>query len=573
MTKYKWSIEQVFYSLLAIAVAIGFCHLALVCYYADSEIWLLTLSQQTFNPKELSSIYYKWTFHALTYVFSHFSKTELDVYQSARIGWMCVALASQIIIAYTFSLFANNKRLFLPIFIAVMTFSAFFNQGFRIRGDILSLLSHAIILLTLFQIREKPITGKHYLWLFLWNFVLILSTPKSLYLYIAQFAFGIALYKYTIATRRFFIFVWLSHLLPVVIILWLTFFTHVFQLKMDLLIPVHKAIDFYLKSFDVGLINTEFFSILDFAHVIKAATKSMPHTFIFIIGFALYFVTSFKAKKEGLKSALNIYFGILLLFVTFHNQKFPFFIGTFGTPLIAYTFIVFASGLNTIFKEKAKYAMIATVALFIFFCNMDYERNIRENNNYGQQVAIKIFDEYTSKNPQYKFYDIIGMLPRKTSLFLFVGPGEVSRKKQIIDDLNSFDPDIILFTFKFIYLEPDILEFLTRTRMTVEDNVWVKGDYFSVLKTNAYFKKQHQFNGKYYWLIPHPPKSFIYDLASKKNIKDELIYFKNGLVMKHSREADSFALPTAYLDVVQTNIEPIGFLQPPYKLFRFDTNF
>jgi hypothetical protein len=573
MTKYKWSIEQVFYSLLALAVSFGFCHLALACFYSDSEIWLLTLSQRAFKPNDLTSIYYKWSFHALTYVFSHFSQSELDVYHSARIGWMCVALTSQAIIAYTFSLFAKNKKLFLPLFIAIMTFSAFFNQGFRIRGDILSLFAHAIILLTLFKLKDQTCSYKNYLWLFLWNIILLLSTPKSLYLYISQFVFAIALFKHGLATRSFFVFIWISHLAPVTGILWLTFVTHVFRMPIDLLAPIHEALDFYLKSFDIKLFNAAFFSIAAFEHVIKTAVKSIPHAIVFIIGTLLYFRSSYKRKKDGLISALNIYFGILFIFLVFHNQKLPFFIGTFGTPLIAYTLILYSQLLQNIFKTATKYAMILTVSVFTLFGFLDYNRNIRENNNYGQQVAIKIFDDYTNKHPNFKFYDIIGILPRKTSLFLFVGPGEVSRKKQIVNYLHLQSPDIILFTYKFIFLEPDIIDYLTKNFITMENNVWVKGDYFSIFKTKTYFSKQHSFNGKNYWLINQPPKLFVYDPVTKNNINRELLYFKDGLELKRPESANSFAVPASYLEFVQTNVAPIGFLQSPYKLFRFDTNY
>lgn len=573
MTKYKFIPEQVLYSLLAAFVIAMFWHLAAACFYSDSEIWLLTLSQQTFSSAHLTSVLYKWSFHAITFLFSHYAPSEVDVYTQARAGWAVVALGSQAIVAYSFSIFVDKKKLFLPIFIAITTFSAFFNQGFRIRGDILSLFMHAVILLSIFKLRDAKIRWFHYLWIFTANTILVLSTPKSFYLYVSQFVFAIGIYNLLKVSRSYFLLIWITHISPIVIIFGLAIATHVFPSPIDLIKPIHEAADFYLKSFDSDLFNPEYLSVIDFAHIIKALAKSPAHAVVFFFGVALYLYSSFRPKKQSVASALNMYFGVLLLCVVFHNQKFPFFIGTFGTPLAAYTFVLVNDALERFLKSYRRFATMALCSAMTFFAILEYGLNLSLNNNIGQQIAIEHFDKYMTRHPEYVFYDIIGMLPRKTTIFLFVGPGEISRKNLIIDELDRVKPDIILFTYKFIFLEPDIRYYLTKKRVTIEPNVWVEGDVFSILKNVSYFRQAIQLRGNNYWRIPHPPKKYIYTLADGRSIKYEVIYLKNGIETKHLEEADSFAIPSVYLDLVQTNVEPIGFLQHPFFLFRYDTNF
>ncbi|MCC6137050.1 MAG: hypothetical protein IT287_00325, partial [Bdellovibrionaceae bacterium] len=523
MTKYKFTLEQVFYGLLALVVTVAFCHLASVCYFADSEIWLLTLSQQTFSGNQLTSILYKWSFHATTYLFSHCAPAEVDVYLYARYGWMVIALCSQVILAYTFSLFANNKKLFLPLFLALMTFSAFFNQGFRIRGDTLSLFAHSLILLFLFQKRNAKIKALDFALLFALNLVLALSTPKSLYFFIAQFLFALSIYKNITNSKPFFVLVWTTHLLPVVGLLGLALLTVILPLGVDLMAPLQEAMDYYIKSFDNTLFNATFFSVVDFGHVLKAFAKSPIHAIIFLLGSCLYLYSSFASKQKTIYTSLNIYFGVLALFVVFHNQKFPFFLGTFGAPLIAYTTLLTWNLIEKVFKTYSKFLLIIAWGSMMFLCLYQYGHNLFYNNNVDQLIAVKTLENYIDKHPSLSHYDIIGLLPRKTKIFLFVGPGEISRKKAIIEELAKQDPDVIIFTYKFVYLEPEIQHYLTKNRISVEHNVWLKGDSFSVTNATNYFRTQISINNNYYWKIPHPPRNYIYDVIAKKQITNEVL--------------------------------------------------
>ncbi len=573
MTKYKFNIEHTYYAILATFLAASFCHLALVCYYADSEIWLLTLSQQTFSNVHLSSILYKWSFHALTYLFSHFAPTELAVYSYARTGWMVLALCAQLATAYAFSSFAGNRKLFLPLFITVMSFSAFYNQGFRIRGDVLSLFVHMGIMVLFFHLKQKRITYLHYLLLLILNLALVLSTPKSVYLYVAQFAFAISMVFYLKLNRRFYNFIWISHILPIVLALGAATLSYLVGDPLHLMAAVHEAIDYYLKTFDTSFTNAVFFSLNDFSHVIKAFVKSQVHALTFLVGVGVYLYSSYRSKQITIYTCLNVYFGVLFLFIMLHNQKLPFFIGTYGTPLIAYTYLLSYNFFAARLKRHTHLANIIVLGAMVFYAILDLGLNLRLNDNLGQQIAIEIFDDYVKKHPGTTYYDTIGILPRKNTIFLFVGPGEESRKQTIIQDLHREDPTVILYTFKFNYLEPDIRHYLLKHRVQVSTNVWVHGEHFQLVKDPQPFEKIIMLRERPHWHIHAPPQKFIFEFKSGTPIDKEVIYLKNGIETKHLEDADSFALPRKYIDFFQTNVEPIYFLQIPYNLFRYDTEF
>jgi hypothetical protein len=573
MTKYKSYTLFVLQSALAIAVTFLFLHLAINCYFADSEIWLLTLSQKALQPFELSSIFYKWSFHFLTYLFSHFAPTEVDVYFWARIGWGVVAVATQLILAFTFSRAIKEKSFVFPLFILLMTSSIFFNQGFRIRGDILSLFAHSIILLLLILCKNTKIRWFHYLAQTFFILLMMLSTPKAVYFLFAQFVFALLLWRKLKLKRDYFLWVWFTHVLPIVIVTFITLLSHLLPARIDLIDPIHEALDFFLKSYDANLFNTEYLSIYDFAHVIKFLGSSPIHTIVISFGLILYFYQLLRKGKNETWNALNAYFGIIFCLVLLHNQKLPFFLGTYGSPIIAYCGVQFFLFVKKYTPKWEFLVVLITTAAATFIALMQYQTNMNYNNNFGQMIAINTLDDYVTRNPKIRYYDIIGLLPRKTSTFLFVGPSEVSRKKAIIGAIDKLDLDMIIMVYKFVYLEPEIKNYLTEHRVPIEKNIWVKGDYFSVTQTTQYFKKTYRINEKPYWVLPIKPKHFIFDLLTHENITAHALYLDQRLKVVQEKDATQVAIPEKFLSVVLTNVPPVRFLQPPYFLFRFDTTF
>lgn len=570
MIKTESKLYSKIFLIFSVFVTLCFFHLAHSCYFADSEIWLLTLSQNLFNHQHLTSIAYKFSFHALTYLFSHHSPSELDVYFYARTGWSVVALGTQILLAYFYASAVGQKKFFLPLFISLMTFSAFFNQGFRIRGDILALGSHTLVLLLLLKLKNRQITQLHYLLLFLINSILLTATPKAIYFYISQFLFAWILCKNSKHKKSFLRWIWITHLIPIHLGLTLALLTFIFPEPFNLITPLQEALDFYLKSFDPSLKNFDFLSVHDFVHVIKAFLLSPTHAVLFLIGFSLYFFESY--RKNNALSALNVLFGMSLLFLILHNQKLPFFIGTFGAPLVAYTSLLTFLYIKKIFNRFADVVLLIIGSSQIFWACLQYTDNLQKNHNLAQSLAIQTFDHYVTAYPDLTFFDIIGVLPRKADLFLFVGPGETTRKKQIVTELENHNPDILLFTYKFNFLEPDIANYLIKTRISPEPHIWIKGDFFSVSQTPLYFRQARQINNEFYWVIPAKPKKFIY-FGSEDYPQSSVIYLKNDKPTLQRSVADRFAIPQKYLSVLQTDTPPLSLYHSPFTVFRYDTQF
>lgn len=570
MIKVESKIYSKIFLIFSVFLILCFFHLAQSCYFADSEIWLLTLSQNLFNHQHLTSIAYKFSFHTLTYLFSHHSPSELDVYFYARTGWSIVALGTQILLAYFYASAVGQKNFFFPLFISLMTFSAFFNQGFRIRGDILALGSHTLVLLLLLKMKHQQITQRHYFLLFIINSIMLTSTPKAIYFYISQFLFAWILCKNSKYKKSFLRWIWIAHLIPIHLVLTLVLFTFMFPEPFNLITPLHEALDFYLKSFDPSLKNFDFLSLHDFVHVLKAFLLSPTHAVLFLIGFSLYFFESY--RKNNALSHLNVLFGVSLLFLILHNQKLPFFIGTFGAPLVAYTSLITFLYIKKIFNRFADVVLLIIAFSQIFWACLQYTDNLQKNHNLAQSLAIQTFDNYVTAYPELTFFDIIGVLPRKADLFLFVGPGETIRKKQIVTDLENQNPDILLFTYKFNFLEPDIANYLIKNRISPEPHIWIKGDFFSVSQTPQYFRQTRQINNEFYWVIPTKPKKFIY-LGNEDYPQSSVVYLKNDKPTPKRSDADRFAIPQKYLSALQTDNPPLFLYHSPFTVFRYDTQF
>jgi len=198
--------------LFSIFIVFCFLHLAQACYFADSEIWLLTLSQHIFSAQHISAIAYKSGFHVLTYIFSHHAPSEVDVYYYARWGWSLTGVLAALGLAYFYALSIKKPKYILPLFISIMTFSAFFNQGFRIRGDILALFVFTCTLLFFTYLDRQPIHKIHYLILLSLNTLMLTATPKSIYFFIPQFLFALQIYKSQKRTKSFAKLIWIVHL-------------------------------------------------------------------------------------------------------------------------------------------------------------------------------------------------------------------------------------------------------------------------------------------------------------------------------------------------------------------------
>lgn len=559
---------QIIYAFLTLVLCAAFSYLAIHCYYSDSEIWLLTLSQKVFAPQDFIAVYNKWFFHLITYLSAVGTNKSLLVYDLARIAYTLIALSSAVLIAHIFSQIYNNKRLFFPLIIITLSSSLFFNQGFRIRADILALFLHLLFLyVTCFTQNKK--WQNIYTLLFLQT-LLLLTTPKAVIFIFLHMSLGIFLINQQAEQKKVGKSILASIAIPVCFgLLVLSILGFVVQ-RHPLLLSLHGAINFYIKSYDQGLGGAEFFSFFDFMYLFRFFKNSPVHTLFFFFWLIIFFKDIFKKKNENtLIYFFKIYTALLIIFVFLYNQKLPFFLAPFLAPVIANQFCIFYT-----FLEKKRLTML-TPALLLMAVLISFRQltvNLRFNNNDAQRAFITELDTYKKENPQITVYDIIGLLPKNTNYYLFIGPGDISQREQILSQIKFNLPDIYLFTFKNVFLGNEIGQLLKEFYFEYSPGVWLKSQNINLQKETHAMKDIFRNEKKNYWLTRTDKITKVYSRKDKKEITN-LCLFLNSEKKVSQTEIKYVAIPFSYIDVTILQAPLTNFSMNPQALFMFDTAF
>ncbi len=576
MTKQKQLLGtklNLFYTALAVAWSVAFCVLAAVTYYSDSEIWLLTVSQKLLTPNDLQIIYFKWLFHAITYLFSHWAPSEVQVYIWARLGWSAIGIAAVALMSGVLCQVYDQKKWWAPAFTILITCSLFLNQGFRVRGDVLSLLMHALYLFVFLKAFSAEPQRRHLLYLTLINFCLILTTPKFIIFLICQFVVCWMWLKGTQKTsRRWFLPLVFSHFFPLTlgsgIVIALSSLGFVGPLT-----AISIAGDFYLKSYNSHLSNPLQFSTMDFFHVFKLPLQSPVHFALLLLWLGLFVYYTIHSQKLPQKiRALQVYASLLFLLVITYNQKLPFFLGPFLLPVLAQSVFLVFWLLDSLQLKKANLILFALVISSTLNGAYSFVRNFYFNSNSYQITALQKIEAYQKQNPQINIYDVIGLLPRKTKNYIFIGPSEVSHKAHIIELILKADPDLILSTYKLKYLEPEFSRELSKKWIPLENGVWAKGEFLSIKQTPDQFLRNHVIDHQDYWLLPYRSAKYMYDATTLEPITERVFVLDQDLKVTSS-QPKFFAVPKNHVSLICSDFAPIGLDHSPTSLFRFDTAF
>ena len=558
---------QTLYFLLCIAFAGLFIYLAQNCYFSDSEIWLLAMSKKAFSVGSVQSIYYKWLFHVVVFTTSFWTSNNLLVYEIARMTFALIALASVFLIAVTFSKIYQKKQLILPIVLVCLTSSVFFNQGFRIRADILALFFHALFLFVVFHNSFK----KRILLFTALNIVLLLTTPKALIFIGLQGL--IALYFYSRESKDEKALgkkILISILAPFTAVLFVLSCLAFLQPYHSLLLVIRSAGDFYLKSFEPGLGGTHFLSAMDFMYLIRFLRVSTMHTLLFCVWLILFFVSILAKSKHSLYSFFNIYCAFLLSLIFLYNQKLPFFLGPFLTPALAIQFCTLDKFLAG--RPRFRWFLPLLLSIACWLCWKQWTVNLRFNSNFQQKEFISQLQTYKKNNPAVSVYDIIGLLPQDNTYYLFIGPGEVSRNREILSAIQSNPPDIYLYTFKNIFFNDQLQIFLRQNYIEHSPGVWLKAKHLYADQTFSQSTKIVQFNNKNYWLLPYDHTHLVFSQTAKKDITADCLFLDSGL--KPTQIATQWvAIPFENLHFSLVKFAPPKFYLNPFLVFRFDTGF
>lgn len=560
---------QTFYLLLCLAFSGLFIHLATICYFSDSEIWLLALSKKALSVGAAQSVYYKWFFHIVVFITAFWSDNNLLIYEVSRIVFALIALTSIILVAASFSKIYQKKHLFLPLVLICLTSSLFFNQGFRIRADILALLLHACFLFLVFY--NFNARRKYILLFTLLNAALLLTTPKAFIFIILQSMIGLYFCSQQSTEQKLLgKKILISVVAPFTIVLFALSCLGFIHPQHSLFSAIQSAGDFYLKSFNPDLGGALFFSAMDFMYVLRFLRLSLVHTFLFIAWLVLFFIDIFSKRKNSMHSFFHIYGACLLSLILLYNQKLPFFLGPFLTPVIAVLFCSLDNFIAT--RAFSKWISPLLIVVACWLCWKQYCINLQFNNNLLQKKFISQLQTYKKVNPAVTIYDIIGLLPQDNTYYLFIGPGEVTRSHEILSTIQKNPPDIYLYTYKNVFFNDDLRLFLNHHYLEYSPGVWLKAQHMRADQKHSHNAKIIQFNNKSYWLFSNNKPHIIYSQNAKKDILSDCLLLDSELKLTQS-EAQWIAIPLEHIDFSVVTLPTPKFSQNPFHLFRFDTPF
>ncbi len=571
MPKFFLDKTQLLTALLAALLVGLFFSLATHCYYSDSEIWLLTLSQKAFNPGGLISIYFKWLFHAVTKLASFFVVTNLDLYTATRWLYAAIAIAALLFNALSFTKIFENKKLFLPIMIVTLSSSLFFNQGFRIRADVLALFFHSLFVWTV--VTTTTFRTSKIALLILLNLALLLTTPKALIFFALHGIWG-CFYSFLSQNKN-------SHhkgrglLLSVVVPctcgLLALILLSILSPSHSVLLSLKGAGDFYLKSFDSGLGGAGYFRLYDFMYLLRFFETSIVHTFLFLFWILAFFKAMiFNSQRTEDHLFFDLSTALLIIFIFLYNQKLPFFLGPFLAPVLAHQFCVF-----WLFVKKLKWPSIG-IWLVLFTCTIlclrQYSLNMQQNSNIQQRRVIAQLEDYKKKHPEISIYDVVGLLPLNNSFYYFMGPGEVSRREPILAALKNNPPDIYLYTLKNVFFEPNLTSFLEAEYWQYQPGIWLKAINFQLDKNSFFTNDILQIKDQTYWLTRGASNAAVFSWTTGKNITSHC-FFLNELKQLSQNDIFWIAIPIEFLKISVVQVPPLSLSANPYDVFRFDTSF
>ncbi|MBY0316128.1 MAG: hypothetical protein K2Q26_11445 [Bdellovibrionales bacterium] len=552
-----------------LALGLFFILLSQISYVSDSEVWLLTLSQKTFSPEGLVSIYYKWPFHVVTYLFTHWAATEWHTYLWARLLMSAMAIIGVIFTAKTTALVFKSPQFFWPSFCLILSTSIFFHQGFRIRADVMAFALQAFTLYYCLKLPQKNITYRSMLVVTVLNILIFCTTPKFILFLISQ---GIALLFLSLKLKnyRYFLLVLVSHCLPLTLFSLIVLISPLVPSLEFILRSVTSAIDFYAKTFDPTYGNPSAFSPSAFYYVIGFVKSNIVLSLMIYFWMMVAIVQVFTRFRQNSEKELLLPFHtynlILVTAMLLHNHKLPFFVAFCLAPSLALSFCFFYDFLEKRIRKWTPLLSGGIIALLTVNSIQIYRLSTSDDSNQPQSKVVDEIEAYRKKNPQVKIYDIVGTTPRLNTIFNFVGPSEIARKQLILEKMTADSPDIILYVYKFKMLEPQITEYLSKNAIQTSPGVWLRGQFYTNSSHRIYFSRREVIDGKHYWIIPKMEGHFFNSYGtSALNVKrlDKNLKVTEG-------PFEFVAVPGEETGFFVSAVPPLILSFPPLQVFRFD---
>lgn len=405
-------------------------------FWSDSEMWPVAVARNMFSPYSMQDYYVKPLFNVLFFVV-HWIGIWTDILPldiaRALMGLNLIAIA--VLVFRIIKRLTQNELLALCSTVFLITSITMLEQGTRIRSD---LLVCTLNLLTLDLILNK---GAKDLRVWIPSLLSLLITPKAIYWVLALLPFFPSLEHFPKQKVRKFLMA-----AGIFIIL-------LFILRYPTILGITK---YFLATFTREGSGLDYFNRTRFEHWERAITKDM--LFWFLVFARLVWVRSFKG--------FDAMFVILFVALLFHPERMPFFIAS----LMPFFLIAAAahSAFAGLFKKmqiRGGWVFIVVLGLLFAFAMQRFLVRttyiLTKHNNTEQREVIEIITEYLSNRPYVLVYDPVGIVYKTPTPYdWFIGPGEIDGNRFVMSLLKNTIPDIVLYTMRVRWLEPEVYQLL-----------------------------------------------------------------------------------------------------------------
>lgn len=456
-------------------------------YISDSEIWAVTVSKQFSDPSTLhASIFSKLLFHYPLYALFSLSSDNVSLLLHARLLFAFVGASIVGLMAWlSWTIWRDRLAVSLAV-LFLLSSPMFLNQAYRVRPDFLA-TAFSLGLLILFFAQAKR-AHLNLPWLRgigfgVLSLLIFLTTPKVALFVVAQTALFIVWILGANSSERkprlFFLGGYLGtlHFTFSAALLWITITGRLPQM----IDAYRDAAKFFWNSFAEGggymtgqsLVMVKRFALLNplLAGLIVAGW-----------GAGVYRLwTRFRGRSAWKATdPYRAFYVIFLLVVFAHNQLTSYFIAAVLPFFLIYSGYLVAIAMRWFVRtfpipERVQLLLLIIVC-FIASAKAIYafRLNVTFNANHAQLSTIADFEEYLAKYPDATHYDVIGILPRKNSIYAFLGPGQDEQNKKIAKKMYEWKPDIFLHVEKAIYIENGIFSLLNREYVSFQNGAWAR---------------------------------------------------------------------------------------------------
>lgn len=432
--------------------------LAIKIYFADSEIWSVNLGYHFAEEYTHYWVFTRSVFYSLLYLSTAFLEKSEWIFYASRI-LMCINLFVQLYLVQKILNVVFKNRLLNWVGILILLTNTFIlTQGYRVRSD---LIAATFVLWTILML----LTSAHrQRFLIIGSCLILLSTPKFIFVLPVALIIYFGIESNSKQWRY-----------PVIILgLGVLTYLAAMIIRLGVLSDMVMDLNSYLiHAFEGGAGSAAYFSVKAFTYVAKFCRENVLFVGMVTLPFLLSGRRKFWLQKEN-----RIWLGVhvfALFALLLMPDRLPFFITSF-LPLLTCSSLILIWNNVRHFNMKPEWLGVlliwAGVSLFL-----SVQRGIsagQNNSNESQMAAIKAVDAYLTAYPDLTYYDVIGIVPRKSTLRHFAGPHQEETNKIVSKIIMQERPDLILKVAKFWFFDIEMSNFLTANYIDIGNGFFLK---------------------------------------------------------------------------------------------------